>query len=692
VAATDGSSTDNVTITWNKSTGATDYQVYRDASPLGWIGDVATYDDTGADAPTITPGTANATDGDFVAYVALSLAGESANNGTTHTYKVRARNATGESADSATDTGYRGVGAFTYQWMRSAADSDANYSNIAGGTTDPYNDTGAPADGSGRYYKCTGSATGAASANSTVDRGFRGTLAAPTVTTDNASSVEETTATLNGEITATGGDNATDRGFQWDIDSGSPYADNWTENGNFGTGVFNHGITALTKGELYYYIAGANNTVGWGWGSEITFLTKPDEPSSFIATAGEEMVSLSWANGTGTDNTTVRGKIGSYPTDYNDGTLIYNGTGTSANHTGLTGGDHWYYGGWSWCSEGGREQWSDVSGQDDATPYTNPTVQTDNATGVTSSSATLNAQITSTGGQNADTRGFQWGLSSGNYTDNWTEVGSFGTGSFSHAISGLPENTTCYYRGITYNDGGWGYGGEISFSTSSADLGAPTNFTLTRVTVNEIQASWDVVVGATSYLLMVSTVDYPDDPGGSNAVAYSGNLTTVNVVGYDLDVSTYYFSLWAYSNPYSEDYATGSIGGTGVTLIALVFLAVGLTVAMFHTRNAMLGFPSTIMWAILGAYAYTESTTAWGDWEYFLFFASAFGMTIFCALAGYGLREKRDTIADEELEKGDGELIGKSEENPSVFTDEESKPSRRTQELRERTKRRRTRL
>lgn len=173
VQATDGAHTDKVVVTWTKSTGATGYQVYRDGSPLGWLGDVATYDDTGADPPTITPGAAAASDGTSSVHVALSLSGQGTNNGTTHTYKVRARNATGESADSGTNTGYRGVGALTYQWQRSAADSDMNYANIPGATTASYNDTGAPGNGEGRYYQCVENAAGAAQQTSSSDRGYR---------------------------------------------------------------------------------------------------------------------------------------------------------------------------------------------------------------------------------------------------------------------------------------------------------------------------------------------------------------------------------------------------------------------------------------------------------------------------------------------------------------------------------------
>lgn len=203
VAATDGDHTDKVRITWTKSDGATGYQVYRNGFGLGWLGDVSSHDDAGADAPTITHGSVTASDGDYSTYVRLVNSGASANEGDTHTYKVKARNIGGESGYSGTDTGYRGVGSLTYQWYKSAADSDANYSSISGATSSTYNYTGAPAPsidpgtatasdgtyeayvrltlagehthtGAGRYYKCYHTATGAASGYTGVNRGYRG--------------------------------------------------------------------------------------------------------------------------------------------------------------------------------------------------------------------------------------------------------------------------------------------------------------------------------------------------------------------------------------------------------------------------------------------------------------------------------------------------------------------------------------
>jgi len=195
---------DKVTCTWTKSDGATKYEVFRDGGGLGELGDVATYDDTGADAPTITAGTTVATDGSQTARVALSLSGTSANNGATHTYTVKAGNENGWSDASDSDTGHRCVGSLSYQWQRSSGDSDADYSNIDGATSSTYNDTAAPAgtisnagivtasdgtstsyvtlsladeattDGAGRYYRCVLNAAGASSQTSASDRGYRG--------------------------------------------------------------------------------------------------------------------------------------------------------------------------------------------------------------------------------------------------------------------------------------------------------------------------------------------------------------------------------------------------------------------------------------------------------------------------------------------------------------------------------------
>ncbi|MBA7666524.1 hypothetical protein ES703_74605 [subsurface metagenome] len=79
--------------------------------------------------------------------------------------------------------------------------------------------------------------------------------------------------------------------------------------------------------------------------------------------------------------------------------------------------------------------------------------------------ATLNGTITDIGGENCDERGFDWDIDSGEpYANSWTETDSYGTGEFSHQVTGLPEDQTIYFRAKAHNSAGWGHGGEQSFS------------------------------------------------------------------------------------------------------------------------------------------------------------------------------------------------------------------------------------
>lgn len=131
-------------------------------------------------------------------------------------------------------------------------------------------------------------------------------------------------------------------------------------------------------------------------------------------------------------------------------------------------------------------------------------------------------------------------------------------------------------------------------------------------------------------------------------------------------------------------------------LSGLIFMAVVLTCAMFGTKNAMLGFPCTIFWGLVGGQAYTLSVAAW-DIYYILAFACLLGMTTFCAVGAYGLREKRDTIADAEMDDEEGEpekgYIGERDNGSnklfSTEPAEEEKTNLRTKDLRERARKRR---
>jgi hypothetical protein len=94
---------------------------------------------------------------------------------------------------------------------------------------------------------------------------------APTVTTDPATSVTETTAVVNGTITDTGGADATVKGFNYG--TSIAYDTTSLNSGAFGVGAFSATLTGLVCGTTYHFQAYATNSSGTGLGSDASFVT-----------------------------------------------------------------------------------------------------------------------------------------------------------------------------------------------------------------------------------------------------------------------------------------------------------------------------------------------------------------------------------------------------------------------------------
>lgn len=93
-----------------------------------------------------------------------------------------------------------------------------------------------------------------------------------------------------------------------------------------------------------------------------------------------------------------------------------------------------------------------------------PTVTTTEVSEITSSSATAGGVVTDNGGSEVSIRGVCWSTSPHpTITDNVSTCGT-GNGSFSTSIS-LAVNTTYYLRAYATNNGGTGYGNEVTFTT-----------------------------------------------------------------------------------------------------------------------------------------------------------------------------------------------------------------------------------
>lgn len=111
-------------------------------------------------------------------------------------------------------------------------------------------------------------------------------------------------------------------------------------------------------------------------------------------------------------------------------------------------------------------------------PLDPPTVDTNAATGISDTGATANGDITDVGVDDPDERGFVFGTTtqgdpgnvapgSSGYDDYVNETGTFSTGSFDLALSGLTPATTYYVRAYAHNSDGYAYGDEISFDTNA---------------------------------------------------------------------------------------------------------------------------------------------------------------------------------------------------------------------------------
>ena len=97
------------------------------------------------------------------------------------------------------------------------------------------------------------------------------TISSPTVTTQAATNIQVTTATLNGTITNEGSASTTVVGFDYGLttDYGSQITSAWLG----GTGSFALGISGLTGNTTYHFRAKAYNSAGWGYGGDQSFST-----------------------------------------------------------------------------------------------------------------------------------------------------------------------------------------------------------------------------------------------------------------------------------------------------------------------------------------------------------------------------------------------------------------------------------
>jgi len=124
--------------------------------------------------------------------------------------------------------------------------------------------------------------------------------------TTSATAITATTATSGGNITSDNGSSVTARGVCWGTTSYPALGENNFSNGTE-TGSFTSSITGLTAGTIYYVRAYATNSVGTGYGPQVsfTYTNAVDKPLSDLINVTEIVVPKDKKVTTDVDNQTI---------------------------------------------------------------------------------------------------------------------------------------------------------------------------------------------------------------------------------------------------------------------------------------------------------------------------------------------------------------------------------------------------
>jgi hypothetical protein len=174
---------------------------------------------------------------------------------------------------------------------------------------------------------------------------------APTIVTLNATYVASAQAQLNAYLSNDGGGTCI-VSFQYAHWNGSAWVGNTTTaiQSGFSLGSYiNQVITGLSNNTEYTFRAMATNSYGSANGSWITFNTTSSTlypPTGLFATTTYDTIALYWTMGLNSSYTSFTYKIGVYPSNLNDGTLVGNVSGTGYTVTGLSAGNVYYFSFW----------------------------------------------------------------------------------------------------------------------------------------------------------------------------------------------------------------------------------------------------------------------------------------------------------------------------------------------------------
>jgi uncharacterized protein (TIGR02145 family) len=304
-----------------------------------------------------------------------------------------------------------------------------------------------------------------------TDQIFTTTCVAATATTNAATGISTSAATLNGTINGNG--SSTTVTFEYGTTTGygsTISATLGTVAGSSNTSV-SATISSLTSNATYHYRVKGVNCGGTSYGDDFPFTTTvtPTPPTvSTTAISGiTQTTAASGGNVTsgGSSTVTSRGVCWSTtanPTTADSKTTDGSGTGSfSSSIIGLTANTIYHVRAYA-VNAVGTAYGNDVSFE---SAHTIPTVTTTAVSNITNTTASSGGNVLLQGGENVTAKGVCWNTT-GNptITDLHTTDGT-GLGSFTSSLTGLTANTTYYIIAYATNMIGTGYGNELILKT-----------------------------------------------------------------------------------------------------------------------------------------------------------------------------------------------------------------------------------
>jgi phosphodiesterase/alkaline phosphatase D-like protein len=370
----------------------------------------------------------------------------------------------------------------------------------------------------------------------------------PTATTEAASTIGGTTATIAGSVTPNGAD--THYLFAYGTSSTLAGAKKTTSvdigSGTTAVGVSAH-LKGLTAGTKYYYQVQATNSVGATIGTIKSFTTakKPTATtgaaSSIAATTATVAGSVT-PNGADTHfafaygtSSTLAGAKKTTSVDIGSGAAA---VGVSVHLTGLTAGTKYYYQVQATNSVGTTN--GSINSFTTGAAVTKPTATTGAASSITAATATIAGSVNPNG---ADTHfAFAYGTSSALAGAKKTTSVDVGSGKtivgVSVNLTSLTAGTKYYYQAQATNSAGTTNGAINSFTTAgtaaikpTATTGAASSITAATATIagsvnpNGADTHFVFAYGTNSNLSGAKNTTSVDIGSGKTAVGVSVNLT-----------------------------------------------------------------------------------------------------------------------------------------------------------------------